>query len=135
MSEHNHDINSLIQQLATELREKFGDDSIRITRNHCKFVVFKNENWNLVLRTSMNLNLNRRLEDFEISDCPKLCRELIKFTDSLWSEHKDGEQFNQQHYDILKDFEKMSSEKILSEDPMGINISKVGLSTQKGVIK
>ena len=54
------------------LRERFGDDAIRVTKNHCKFVLILNDVWNLAIRTSMNLNENRRLENFEISDDPAL---------------------------------------------------------------
>jgi hypothetical protein len=50
------------------LREQFGDESIRCTANHAKFVMVRNEAWNVVIRTSMNLNLNRRLESYEVSD-------------------------------------------------------------------
>jgi len=50
------------------LRDRFGDDSIRATANHAKFVLVRNEKWDVVVRTSMNLNLNRRLESWEISD-------------------------------------------------------------------
>lgn len=50
------------------LRERFGDDAIRATANHAKFVMIRNAEWNVVIRTSMNLNLNRRLESYEISD-------------------------------------------------------------------
>jgi len=54
------------------LREKFGDASIRCTANHAKFVMIRNEEWNIVIRTSMNLNLNRRLESYEISDSQEM---------------------------------------------------------------
>lgn len=55
-----------------QLRARFGDAAIVATANHAKFVMIRNERWNLVIRTSMNLNLNRRLESFEISDDPEL---------------------------------------------------------------
>lgn len=51
-----------------ELRDAFGDDCIRVTKTHAKFVLIRNESWNLVVRTSMNLNANARFENFEISD-------------------------------------------------------------------
>lgn len=51
-----------------QLRERFGDDAIRCTANHAKFVTVTNDAWHIVIRTSMNLNLNRRLESYEISD-------------------------------------------------------------------
>lgn len=55
-------------QFAQQLREAFGDGCIRVTRNHAKFVLLRNEQWNLVVRTSMNLNSNPRFESWELSD-------------------------------------------------------------------
>lgn len=54
------------------LVDRFGADAIRATANHAKFVILRNDAWSLVLRTSMNLNLNRRLESIEISDDPAM---------------------------------------------------------------
>jgi hypothetical protein len=50
------------------MRERFGDFAIRVTQNHAKFVLIGNSDWHLVLRTSMNLNENKRLESWELSD-------------------------------------------------------------------
>lgn len=52
------------------LIERFGADSIRVTRTHAKFVLLRNDDWDIVLRSSMNLNKNPRFENFEISDDP-----------------------------------------------------------------
>lgn len=46
----------------------FGEDSVALMNFHAKFAIFKNDNFNIVLRTSMNLNLNKRIEMYEISD-------------------------------------------------------------------
>lgn len=48
--------------------EIFGTDSIRAIRTHAKFMLIRNESWDIVVRTSMNLNENPRLENIEISD-------------------------------------------------------------------
>ena len=66
------------------LRQAFGDDAIRLTKNHAKFVTIRNEQWNLVLRTSMNLNENRRLENFEISDSEPMAEFLAEVVDELF---------------------------------------------------
>jgi hypothetical protein len=117
------------------LRERFGDKSIRITRSHFKFVLITNEKWSLVIRTSMNLNLNRRLESFEISDDSELSGHLIEFIDELFSNFDDSEQFKNSSYINHTDFENMSSSSVLSEDPLGVNIEKCGISTRKGLLK
>lgn len=53
-----------------ELIDRFGD-CLRTTRIHAKFVVIRNENYSIVIRTSANLNRNTRLETFEIDECEK----------------------------------------------------------------
>lgn len=45
---------------------------LRLLRCHCKFAVISSETWNISIHTSMNLNQNKRLENFEISDCEVL---------------------------------------------------------------
>ena len=50
------------------MRDRFGDAAIRVTKNHAKFVLIGNDEWHVVLRTSMNLNENKRLESWEVSD-------------------------------------------------------------------
>lgn len=54
------------------MRERFGDAAIRVTQNHAKFVLIGNDDWHVVLRTSMNLNENKRLESWEVSDDAEL---------------------------------------------------------------
>lgn len=39
-----------------------------ISNVHAKFVTIKNKDWNIVVRSSMNLNKNSRIECFEVSD-------------------------------------------------------------------
>ena len=51
------------------LLDLFGEEAVLATKNHAKFVLIENETWSLVIRTSMNLNLNSRLESYEVSDC------------------------------------------------------------------
>jgi len=50
------------------LIDKFGE-IVSTTNSHAKFILIKNDEWNIVIRTSMNLNENKRMENFEISDC------------------------------------------------------------------
>lgn len=73
------------------MRTLFGDDSIRVTASHCKFLAIRNERWNLAVRTSMNLNENPRLENLEVSDCPALCGFLTGVVDSIFAECAEGD--------------------------------------------
>lgn len=71
------------------LRERFGDDAIRITKNHAKFVLIRNRKWNLVIRTSMNLNECTRLETVEISDDKSMAKWMQEVVDDLFEKQSD----------------------------------------------
>lgn len=53
---------------AVQLTELFGKENIRTSELHAKFVLIKNEQYKICIRTSMNLNANRTCESFEIDD-------------------------------------------------------------------
>lgn len=67
------------------LRELLKSDSIRLLRNHSKFAVITSETWNIAIRTSMNLNQNKRLENFEISDCEVLATYMRSIVDEIFT--------------------------------------------------
>lgn len=50
------------------LLQRFGQDSVRLARFHAKFILLENDEWSVAVRTSMNLNENKRIEFFEISE-------------------------------------------------------------------
>lgn len=72
------------------MRRLFGDDCIRTTRSHAKWCVIRNEQWNLAIRTSMNMNHNPRLENIEISDDPALADFMTAVADELFAEQEPG---------------------------------------------
>ena len=74
----------------SRLRELFGDDSIRTTRTHSKFVVMRNDDYDLAIRTSMNLNHNPRAENIEISDDPALCDFMAQEVDTYFRAQQVG---------------------------------------------
>lgn len=51
----------------------WGRENIRMTRNHAKFFLLRNESWNIAVRSSMNLNRNPRLEQFDLDDSMEIC--------------------------------------------------------------
>lgn len=67
------------------LIDLFGNESIRTVPLHGKFAVIRNDQWNLAIRTSMNLNPNRRIENVEISDDPDMAAFLTGVTDEIFS--------------------------------------------------
>ena len=74
-----------------ELVRLFGDDAIRTTRTHAKFAVLTNDEWAVVVRTSMNLNENPRLESIEVTDEPTLAAFLLGIVDEIFREEKPGD--------------------------------------------
>jgi len=54
------------------LRETFGDECIRVSSSHAKFMLIDAGDWRVVVQTSMNLNQNARLESFWVADDPVL---------------------------------------------------------------
>ncbi|MDD5596909.1 MAG: hypothetical protein PHV82_03125 [Victivallaceae bacterium] len=75
------------------LVDNFGD-CIRTIRTHAKFLLIYNDEWNFVIRTSMNLNSNPRIENFEISEDKDFCNYLLKFVDEVFEKHSMSDNFN-----------------------------------------
>ncbi len=73
-----------VPQLVAQIRKEFGDDAIRVTRTHAKFATVTNENWQVAIRSSMNLNQNPRLESYEIGHDPELCAWLEGVMADIW---------------------------------------------------
>jgi len=88
------------------LRETFGDDCIRVTKNHAKFVLLRNAQWNVAIRTSMNLNENRRLENFEVSDDAQLADFLAGVVAELFETQDAQKTFKQRPAEHAADFER-----------------------------
>lgn len=70
------------------IRDVFGADSLRVANTHSKFCLFTNADWRLVLRSSMNLNMNPRMEDFTLAHDPEAASFLQAILDEIWSKQK-----------------------------------------------
>lgn len=57
---------------ALQLTELFGKENIRTSELHAKFCLIANDNYKIVIRTSMNLNANRTCESFEIDESTEI---------------------------------------------------------------
>lgn len=77
-------------QLTFEIRAKFGADAIRVTKTHAKFCTITNDNWQIALRSSMNLNQNPRMESFQVGHDPVLCQFLSEVLDDVWKRQDKG---------------------------------------------
>lgn len=73
-------------ECARLLVEKFGRGAVRLARSHAKFALIGSANMKLVIRTSMNLNENRRMESFEISDDAAMYDHFISVVDAMFEE-------------------------------------------------
>lgn len=72
------------------IHDRFGEGSVRSTRTHAKFVVIRNAEWSVVIRTSMNLNHNPRLEYLQVVDDADLADFWLNIADALFEEEPPG---------------------------------------------
>ena len=73
------------QATAFDVAELFGRENVRTTRSHAKFVTVTNDDgWRVAITSSMNLNLNQRVEQFMMVDDPGTCGMFLGFVDELF---------------------------------------------------
>lgn len=72
-------------QLAQRIRNTFGADAIRVGKNHAKFVILYNDQYDVIINTSMNLNFNPRFENFTLKNDPELCKFYLAIAEEVWS--------------------------------------------------
>ena len=77
-------------EAANQIRLTFGADAMRIAKNHSKFCIFVNDVWKLVARTSMNLNMNPRFEDFTLAHDPELAGFLHGIVNEIFTKQRQG---------------------------------------------
>ncbi len=73
-----------------EVLRVWGKKNVRVTRNHAKFCLLKNKGWNICIRSSMNLNRNPRLEQFDIDDNKEIYQLFQGVIDELYHEMPEG---------------------------------------------
>jgi hypothetical protein len=67
---------------ALQITELFGKENIRTSELHAKFCLISNDDFKVVIRTSMNLNANKTCESFEIVENA----EIFEFYESFITE-------------------------------------------------
>lgn len=77
-------------ELCRLLRDSFGDAAIRVAPCHAKFMLLASDDWRVVVQTSMNLNLNRRVENFWAADDPALFAAYAELVDDVFRLQGDG---------------------------------------------
>jgi hypothetical protein len=91
-------------ELAHEIRKTFGNDAIRVAKNHAKFALIETSKYKIVLRTSMNINYNPRFEDFTISNDPELYDFIMNIINEVWK-RQPASMANATPHKIEKHFE------------------------------
>ena len=71
--------------LLSDLQGRFGADCIRVTKTHAKIVTVANEEWRVTIRGSMNLNMNPRFEQFDVSDADGAFDVVNGMMSELWA--------------------------------------------------
>lgn len=71
--------------VVAQLQRKFGDGCIRVTKTHAKVALITNDDWRICIRGSMNLNMNPRFEQFDISEGDGAYTVMRTLTDDLFS--------------------------------------------------
>lgn len=78
------------QASAVSVADMFGADTIRTTRTHAKFALVGNDDWHVVITSSMNLNLNPRVEQFELTDDADRHAFFTRWVDEVFAELPAG---------------------------------------------
>jgi len=79
------------QATVGDVGDIFGNNNVRATRLHAKFAVITNNQWSVVITTSMNLNLNPRCEHFEMTDDNDRAQLFLDFTNTIFNELTEGD--------------------------------------------
>lgn len=66
------------------MKSLFGEGCIREIQTHAKFMVVTNDDWAVVVRTSMNLNENPRFENIEISEDRPFAEWMLAVVDDIF---------------------------------------------------
>ena len=65
----------------------FGQESLRMSRLHTKIYMLRDDDWDVMVTSSANLNNNRRFEHYQISDWPEACDYVEEVFDTTFEHH------------------------------------------------
>jgi len=83
------------------LEQLFSSECIRTIPTHAKFIICYNENYKVVIQTSMNLNQNKRLESFTVTESDELLDFYKTFVDDVFDKVSDSKSFSTQNANQL----------------------------------
>jgi hypothetical protein len=73
-------------EYVAHMRKIFGPECVRQLRTHAKFMIIRSDSHDIVVRTSMNLNGNPRLENVEISESADFANWMTTIVDQIFGE-------------------------------------------------
>ena len=91
----------------------FGSDNIRMARVHAKFVLMQNQDWNIVVNTSMNLNANKTIENFQVIDDKELFDFMMSYTMVHFDNQRPG--FDVKFSEVQKSYKLFFNENLDNE--------------------
>ncbi len=72
------------------VRRMFGDYAVRCTRTHAKIALLRNAEFDVAVRSSMNLNRNPRFEQYDVDESPELCEFFVAHFEEMAAEMPKG---------------------------------------------
>jgi hypothetical protein len=75
---------------ALTCEELFGKENIYTTNIHAKFVLIENKEYKVCIRTSMNLNANKKCENFELDENPEIYDFYYNFVSFIQETQTEG---------------------------------------------
>lgn len=89
---------------AVTIEELFGKENIRTSEVHAKFCLIWNDDWKVVIRTSMNLNANKTCESFEIDEDEEVFGFYMSFVEHVFGDMKGG--FEPSSFEVNKSLDR-----------------------------
>lgn len=92
-------------QYVERVTEICGAGAIRMTRTHAKFALVSSGDWRICIRTSMNFNLNPRMEQFDLDDDSAIYRLFERVAEQLFEDVPAG--FGVSPRDVERGFKRL----------------------------
>jgi len=89
---------------AVSIEELFGVENIRTSEIHAKFLLIHNENYTIIVTSSMNLNANKTCEIFEIEDNKEMFDFYMEFVNHVFGDMPKG--FTNDNFTVSKSLDK-----------------------------
>jgi len=77
-------------ELSSVLVKGFGVESFRAVNSHAKFCTVRSKTMAVTIRSSMNLNENKRLESFDLTACTAMTAFFETLADEIWQKIDKG---------------------------------------------